>query len=421
MKKLKKFIEQTIKKKSKTVTMPTQEQLEAISRLSFDKPFYWSLFVELYLWNEDWDAIGYEYFENILENKGEDGLLYSLAMTFLYGHDYPMVIQTLKKYLKKYPNILNANYNIAQAYYENGETKKAIQYYEKSLDIDLSHVDSYLALAKIYKQNKEYDKALKYYKIALNFTLSTEQFYDVMLKMGDIYRDTEKNREGIACYKKAIKINNERDDKPRNYYLYIKIAYLSSRKKKRIKYSKKAIQVRPKQYEAYHNLGIYYLSKKPKKAIKLFKKTLKLNANNAQAHLYMGVANGKLDRDKKALKCYRKALSMDSSLFKAYINIFSIYEDNHKYPPKDIERMFIENFKDNINAYVMYVAMRYLVDIYHGKEIDLRVFEKEYKDAGMECCFFKGKKILKSTRKKDKKRVSELLEAIKKHTKIVVK
>ena len=52
MKKLENFIRQTIKDHTEIVIMPTQKQLEAINRLSFNKPFYWSLFLELYLYNE---------------------------------------------------------------------------------------------------------------------------------------------------------------------------------------------------------------------------------------------------------------------------------------------------------------------------------------------------------------------------------
>ncbi len=420
MKKLEKFIKKAIQENSKII-MPTKKQLETINRLSFNKSFYWSLFLELYLWNESWDEIEYEDFEKILKEEGRDALLYSFAINCLQNGNYPIAIKALKRYIKKYPNHLYPNFNIAQAYYEEGEKEKAIKYYEKSLEIDLSDVDTYLKLGKIHKESKEYNKALKYYKTALNLTITTHEFYDIMLKMHDIYRDTKKKKEAVACYKKAIKKNNERDDKPRNYYLYIKSGWLSKSKKKCIENYKKAIEVRPERYEAYYILGIKYIHRKDNKAIKLFKKSLKLNPQNAQAQVNMGVAYGNLDKDKKALKCYKRALALDSSLFQAYINIFSLYEEMHKYFPKKIEDMFIKNFKENRDVYVMYIAMGYLVDIYHGKEIDLTIFEKKYKNAGMECCTFNAKEILKKIRKKDKKKVSELLEILKKNTKIIIK
>jgi hypothetical protein len=80
MKKLKEFIKQAMQSNSE-ITMPTQKQLETINRLSFHKPFYWSLFIQLYLWNESWDEMEYEHFEKILKDKGRKALLYSLAIS----------------------------------------------------------------------------------------------------------------------------------------------------------------------------------------------------------------------------------------------------------------------------------------------------------------------------------------------------
>jgi len=418
MKKLEKFIKKAIKDNTE-ISMPTQKQLEMIYKLSFNKKFYWSLFIELYLNFESWDYIEYEYFEKVLKEKGKDELLYSFAMDFFTLSDYTIAIKVFQKYLKKYPNHFHANYNIAQSYKQEGEKDKAIEYYQKSLKLDISHTPSYIAIANIYKNSRDYDKALEYYNIALNLTLSTPQRYDIILKTGDIYRDIQKRKKAIIYYKKAIKINNKRDDKPRNYYLYLKSAHLSKNRKKSIKYYKKAIEVRPDRYESYYSLGTSYVHKKNKKAIKLLKKSLELNSTNAQAYVNMGVSYENLDRDKKALKLYAKALKLDSSVFQSYINMFSLYEKKHQYLPKNIETMFIEKFQNNKDVYVMYIVMMYLVDIYHGKEIDLTIFEKEYKNAGMKCCSFEAKKVLKDTRKKDKKRVAELLEVLKKHTEII--
>ena len=308
---------------------------------------------------------------------------------------------------------------IAKPYYKEGDVKRAIEHYEQNLVLDSSDIDIYFKLAQIYRQHKEYDKALEYYQVVLRLRPLTHQLYEIMLYMGDIYRDTKKNKEAINCYKKAIKINNKRDEKERNYYLYLKSGHLSATNKTRIKYYEKAIEVGEKGYEAYYSLGTTYVNKKDDVAIELFKKALKLHPYYAQAYVNMGVAYENLNKEEKALKCYTKAVSVNPTVFQAYINLFSLYEDRHEYLPDEIERTFIENFKENKNIYVMYVVMGYLVDIYHGKEIDLDVFEKEYRDAGMECCTFKAKKILKNTRKKDKKSVSKLLEVIKIHTKVL--
>ena len=418
MKKLKKFLKKSIKNNPKIV-MPTKEQLELIYRVSKDNPFYWSIFLEIYEFYEDWDNDVSEMVDIYRKQDAESDLRYDFGMSLFIEELYDIASKLFEKYLEDFPNHINTNYNLAQCY-EIEQDNRAIEYYKKVLNLDPLHIASYFSLAKFYRNKNQYKMALKLYKKVLTIEgLPINDIYQVFLNMGDIYRDIKKPKKAIACYTKAITINKERDDNPRNYFLYLKVGVLSPKKYK-IEYFKKATNSRPDRYEAYYYLGTTYLdNKKYKKAISSLKKALDLNKQFAQAEVNLGVAYERLDKDKKAMACYERALKLDKSVFQAYINLFSLYEEEHNYPPEEIEKEFIERFKEERDVYVQYVVTMYLLDIYHGKKIDLDVFEKEYKNAGKACCTFDAKIILKETRKKDKKQVKELIEVLKKYTKVI--
>jgi hypothetical protein len=99
--------------------------------------------------------------------------------------------------------------------------------------------------------------------------------------------------------------------------------------------------------------------------------------------------------------------------------MFDLYGAKKEYLPKGIENKFLENFKDDKNIYVLYLAYRYFVDIHNDKKIDLKIFKKSYKDAGMECCQIIEKEILDDTDEKYRANIVKLLKVLKKHTKVV--
>jgi len=418
MKKLKKYLKKAIRNNPKIV-MPTKEQLELIDKISANDPFYWSMFLEIYDYYEEWDSGELELMDSEIEDAKEDEKSYLLGTFFFIDEVEEIAEKLFERYLENFPDHINANYKLARCY-DNSGNNRAVEYYKKVLKLDPSHVEAYFSLAQLYARENHYKLALKLYNNLLKMeSLEVHHKYQAFLDMGDIYRDTQKAKKAVFYYKKAIKINNRRDDKTRNYFLYIKIGAYSSKKYK-IKYFEKATEVRPDRYEAYYHLGSSYLNEKRyKKAISSLKKAIALNKQFPQAEVNLGVAYERLDKDKKAMACYERALKWGKNVFQAYINIFSLYREEHKYPPKEIEKEFIKRFKADKDVYVQYIALMYLLDIYHGKKIDLTVFQKEYKDAGKECCTYKSKIILKNTRKKDKKKVSELMEVLKQYTKVV--
>jgi len=413
MKKLEKFIKQAIKNNTE-ISMPKSKYLKKIEKLSSEENYIWMLFLGLFEKFRSWEKFPYEEMQKRVDSYGKDELLFYFGLLYMDFKIYDNAIEIWKKYLKKYPQDYDA-------YYYLGETHQSLQAYKKAI--------------------KSYEKTISF---------ASEHYY-AHLKMGDAYRALGNTIQAINYYKQAIKLNQIDEQKLSNYYLLVRIGNLCSNDKEAEKYYRKAIKLNPKNHLAYFNLandyrdqkrydkavelykksvefnphGYYNLGNaykalsKYKKAILAYQKAIKFDENHDRAYVNKGNTYAILKKYKKALKSYEKALEINPKRFHAYVGTFEIYEKKKEHLPKQIESIFIENFKDDKNIYILYVLFGYLLDIYHGKEIDLTIFEKEYKGTKIKCCTFKGKSILKNTRKKDKKRVAELLEVLKKHTEII--
>jgi len=90
--------------------------------------------------------------------------------------------------------------------------------------------------------------------------------------------------------------------------------------KKAIQIFNRIIDLDPKNYRAYYNLGIAYFElKEKKKSLKMFKKALKIKSEYKFAIYNIGLVYESQNKLKKALKYYEKALLIDEKFSYASI------------------------------------------------------------------------------------------------------
>jgi tetratricopeptide (TPR) repeat protein len=413
MKKLEEFIKQAMQKKSEII-MPNSEYLKKIEKLSFKDSYIWMLFLGLFEKYGSWDKFDYEEMQKSVDSHGKDELFFYFGIRYINFKTYDKAIEIWKRYLKKYPQDYDAYYYLGITYQSLRAYKKAIDSYRMTISLEPKHYKAHLKMADTYREAGNAIQSIAYYKQAIELNQIDEQKsenYYWLVRIGNLYSN---NEEAEIYYRKAIKFN------PQKYSAYFNLAN-NYRDQKRydeaIELYKQSVEFDP---HGYYNLANAYKSlTKYKKAIWAYQKAIEFDPNHDKAYVNMGNTYGTLEKQRKALTSHEKALEINPKRVQAYIGIFEIYGEKKEYLPQKIEDMFVENFKDDKNIYLLYVVFGYLWAIYDGKEVDLSIFEKEYKDAGMKCCKFKAKKILKNTRKKDKKRVAELLEVLKKHTKMI--
>lgn len=133
-------------------------------------------------------------------------------------------------------------------------------------NINYKEAKKNLAKGNKYSKQKEYKKALYYYKRAIEIDLTYSDAYN---NLGYTYNDLEMHNEAILAYKKAIAINHKNSA----YYNNLGSTYYSLEDyTNSIKYYKKAIELNPKLVYVHFNLGtVYYNLKRHDEAITYYK------------------------------------------------------------------------------------------------------------------------------------------------------
>jgi len=119
----------------------------------------------------------------------------------------------LENYLKAYDLFLVAlglnpsnptiHFKIAEVLSKNGESREAVGYIKKAIELDESNKYFHVLAAEIYKSISEYDLALKEYEYLVdNFPGNSSYLFDIAI----IYQFQGKNEQALATYEKAEQI-----------------------------------------------------------------------------------------------------------------------------------------------------------------------------------------------------------------------
>jgi len=138
-------------------------------------------------------------------------------------------------------------FSLAYSYAEIDEHKKAIDLYQKAIEINPENDEAYNNRGVSYDQLGEYKKAINSYEEAIKINPKASNTYN----MGVSYQKLGEYKEAINSYEEAIKINSEFDIAYANMgIIYAKLG----KYEKAIMSYKKAIEINPKNDIAYTNL-----------------------------------------------------------------------------------------------------------------------------------------------------------------------
>ncbi|WP_028329290.1 tetratricopeptide repeat protein [Brachyspira alvinipulli] len=305
--------------------------------------YYYSLLGHIYQEIKNYDKAleMYEKYVNYMfENKDKGNAnIYSniIKLLDLYDkllkHDkkYLLIDKAVNYYINK--NDYKGLYNL---YLHIGEKYKAIEYYQKYINLDDNKKYGYdfTAIAEIYESLGEKENAEEYYKKAIEIYENEKDKNSWDLEsIGDLYNSIGNKNKAIETYKKAIKVeiksascmfrreNRWERKEFKGYYskeigdLYMKI----DNKNKALKCYKHAVSLEPNREEYYISIAEVYndfnekeLAKKYyKKAIDIHKKYLETHSYRCDiikriAELYL-----KIDDKENAKECYKKVLEIN--------------------------------------------------------------------------------------------------------------
>ena len=129
------------------------------------------------------------------------------------NEEYDKALESYNKILDIDPNNAEAYYNKGRAYNLLGQFDEAIQEYNKAIILDPPNSDNYNARGNVYYNLGQDDEALKNYDKAIELDHNTQHAYNNKVdtlekqKNGDIEHNKKIDEDIISCYKLAIKNN----------------------------------------------------------------------------------------------------------------------------------------------------------------------------------------------------------------------
>lgn len=189
-------------------------------------------------------------------------------------------LKNYQKALDENPQNLDATINIANAFDEVKNYDKAIEYYNKAIEIDKKCALAYNNRGYSYFNKQEYENALQDYDKAILLNPKLKIAQDNRTKLLEIIAEKEE-------FKELVK-NSEQNQK--NYHYYFNLGMAEAR------------------------LGEY------DKALEAYNKSLALNPNFAQGYLFRGILEHGKGNLKKASEDYSKSIEIDKNLVDAYFN-----------------------------------------------------------------------------------------------------
>ena len=200
-------------------------------------------------------------------------------------------------------DIFKKIFNLAITNHRNKNYQDAKNCYNKAIDINPKHTNSYYNLGLLLHEIKNYKEAIGCFEKTLEIDPG---FKNANNNLGMIFYKLGENLKAITCYENEIQIN------PLNIEAYNNLGivfYNLGEIQKARNFYEKAIQIKPDFKRAHNNLGLlFYDMKETEKAINCFEKVLIIDPKNKEANYNLGRIYQGIGNQMRAVENYQKTL-----------------------------------------------------------------------------------------------------------------
>ena len=235
-----------------------------------------------------------------------------------------------KKYLKFYPDDIEALNYLGIVFFQMKNYQKAISYYEKAIKINSNYAEAYNNLGVVFKIIGDYKNAASAYEKAIKIN---PNYLEANNNLGSVYKELKEYFKAKDFYENTIRINPNYVAAYNNLGVVLKII---GDYKNAVTTYEKAVKINPNYVATLNNLGlIFYELGEYNKSKRYYEKSIEANPNNPNAY-WNKLAFAK--DIKEALAILKKLLTIDSKNIKARIilNALQSYSGNSN-NFKDIE------------------------------------------------------------------------------------
>ena len=168
------------------------------------------------------------------------------------AYDGPIEVKPAAEKDPNLPVDVLTHFNLGIHFYQQKEILKAIQSYQKVMELDPNYVEAYNNLGIIYQEMGDLEKALEAYRKSIEINPRYEKAYN---NRGIVFYLQGRDEEALASFQKALALN------PNNIESYINMGILFKNKgqiAKAIESYQKALAINPLHGETHYNIGLLY-------------------------------------------------------------------------------------------------------------------------------------------------------------------
>lgn len=246
--------------------------------------------------------------------------LVNSGISFTELGDFERAIQKYDRALELSPRYALAYLNRGAVYDKLDQPERAIEDYKKALEIDSGDPLAYLNLGTAYDKLGEFERAIDNYNKALEINPRYAQVY---WNRGLHYDELGQFHQAIDDFNKALDIDSSYAD------AFVARAVTYNRlnePNKAIEDCTRAIELNPRFAEAYLNRGFAYGKLgQIERAIEDYDDAIELNPGYAKAYNNRGNARTKLGQIEKAIEDYSMAIELKPDYARAYNNRGNAY------------------------------------------------------------------------------------------------
>jgi Tfp pilus assembly protein PilF len=168
------------------------------------------------------------------------------------AYDGPIEVKPAAEKDPNLPADVLTHFNLGIHFYQQKEILKAIQSYQKVMELDPNYVEAYNNLGIIYQEMGDLEKALEAYQKSIEINPRYEKAYN---NRGIVFYLQGRDEEALESFQKALALN------PNNIESYINMGILFRNKGqagKAIESYQKALAINPLHGETHYNIGLLY-------------------------------------------------------------------------------------------------------------------------------------------------------------------
>jgi len=228
----------------------------------------------------------------------------------------------LQKAIRVAPEFLQAHENLAQAWTQLGDLKKAETCFKKCLEIDPSNFTNWKSLGDVLSDQKKDEEADKAYKNAIS---TDKKYLDLQQAMSQVQKGNLGEAERI--YREIL------SDDPNNVDALRLLALLASRTgavDQAINMLENCTKIAPDYALAWENLAKMYRQKDDpdslQKAASCFSKATELRPDWAEGWAGLGTMQTRSSQHNEGIESYKKSIELKANQPRVHLSLGHVYK-----------------------------------------------------------------------------------------------